>query len=64
MYTSKVMLIPNEKSQWNPLEISPRQGIAHLNSVANFRRKGRDDLGHLPSIWRCKKVIRWIHAYG
>ena len=27
------------------LAMDPRQGIAHLNSVANFRRKGRDDLG-------------------
>ncbi|CAJ1357462.1 unnamed protein product [Effrenium voratum] len=36
---------PNKGKDCIELKKSLVQGIAHLNSVANFRRKGRDDLG-------------------
>eukprot|EP00930_Biecheleria_cincta_P090592 TRINITY_DN799_c0_g1_i1.p1 TRINITY_DN799_c0_g1~~TRINITY_DN799_c0_g1_i1.p1 ORF type:complete len:527 (+),score=105.08 TRINITY_DN799_c0_g1_i1:74-1654(+) len=31
--------------EWQETQISLVQCVAHINSVANFRRKGRDDLG-------------------
>lgn len=42
--------------------ISLRQGIAHLNSVANFRRKGRDDLGGTLKIHRLRDAFEPGHS--
>jgi hypothetical protein len=45
------------KSPWD----RHRQGIAHLNSVANFRRKGRDDLGRGTHQFGDEKMFNNLH---